>query len=195
VAWLTADNPAARTAILVEGHSDALAVRAMADRHSRDLDAEGVAVLSLGGGGGFDASLRRLGPAGRGLELLGLCDVDHEVHWARRLEAAGLGSRLDRAGMEALGFYVCDRDLEDELIKTLGVEGVERVIAEQGETFSLDVLARQPAHREDDRRDTLRRFFGTRSGRKALYAPLLVAATTPGAEPRPLREVMRRSFR
>jgi hypothetical protein len=121
--------------------------------------------------------------------------VDHEAHWARRLEAAGLGRRLDRAGLEALGFYVCARDLEDELIKTLGVEGVERVIAEQGETYSLEVLALQPAHRDDDRRDTLRRFFGTRSGRKALYAPLLVAATTPGSAPRPLREVMRRSFR
>jgi hypothetical protein len=195
VTWLTPDSPAARTAILVEGHSDVLAVRAMAERAGRDLDAEGVVVLSLGGGGGFDAALRLLGPAGRGFELLGLCDVDHEAHWARRLEAAGLGSRLDRAGIEALGFYVCDRDLEDELIRTLGVDGVERVIADAGETFSLDVLARQPAHREDERHDTLRRFFGTKSGRKARYAPLLVAATTPGAELRPLREVMRRSFR
>ena len=36
----------------------------------------------------------------------------------RGLEQAGLGSNLGRADMEALGFYVCVADLEDELIRT-----------------------------------------------------------------------------
>jgi len=183
----------ARKAILVEGMSDVLAVRAMAARAGRDLDSEGIAVVALGGGGGLDAQVKLLGPAGRGLELLGLCDVDHEARWARSLEAAGLGVGLDRAAMEALGFFVCDRDLEDELIRTLGVARVESVIAAAGELGLLETLAQQPAHRNGNRHNQLRRFFGTKSGRKARYASLLVEATTPGEEPRPLREVLARA--
>jgi hypothetical protein len=183
----------ARKVILVEGMSDVLAVRATADRAGRDLDAEGITVLSLDGGGGFDAQVKRLGPSGLGLELLGLCDLDHEARWARGLEDAGLGSQLDRAGLEALGFFVCDRDLEDEFIKTLGVAEIEKLIASQGESYTLGVFAQQPAHRGENRVDQLRRFFGTKGGRKARYAPLLVAATTPGGEPRPLREVVARA--
>jgi hypothetical protein len=193
VVGLTAASSFARKAILVEGVSDALAVRAMADRAGRNLDAERVAVLPLGGGGGLEASLKLLGPAGLGLGLLGLCDVDHEAHWARRLELAGLGSGLDRAAMEALGFFVCDRDLEDELIRTLGVAAVERVIAAEGDSAAFRALTQQPAHRNGRREDQLRRWLGAGSGRKARYAPLLVEATTPGEEPRPLREVVARA--
>jgi hypothetical protein len=189
----TGERSFARKAILVEGVSDVLAVRAMAGRAGRDLDAEQVAVVPLGGGGGLEASVRLLGPAGLGLELLGLCDVDHEARWARRLEEAGLGSALDRAAMEALGFFVCDRDLEDELIRTLGVPAVEAVIAAQGDSAAFQALTQQPAHRNGRREDQLRRWLGAGSGRKARYAPLLVEATSPGEEPRPLREVLARA--
>jgi hypothetical protein len=189
----TAERSFATKAILVEGVSDVLAVRAMAGRTGRDLDAEQVAVVPLGGGGGLEASVRLLGPAGLGLELLGLCDVDHEARWARRLEEAGFGSGLDRAAMEALGFFVCDRDLEDELIRTLGVSAVEAVIAAQGDSAAFQALTQQPAHRNGRREDQLRRWLGAGSGRKARYAPLLVEATSPGEEPRPLREVLARA--
>ena len=189
----TAERSFATKAILVEGVSDVLAVRAMAGRTGRDLDAEQVAVVPLGGGGGLEASVRLLGPAGLGLELLGLCDVDHEARWARRLEEAGFGSGLDRAAMEALGFFVCDRDLEDELIRTLGVSAVEAVIAAQGDSAAFQALTQQPAHRNGRREDQLRRWLGAGSGRKARYAPLLVEATSPGEEPRPLREVLERA--
>lgn len=189
----TAERSFARKAILVEGVSDVLAVRAMAGRAGRDLDAEQVAVVPLGGGGGLEASVRLLGPAGLGLELLGLCDVDHEARWARRLEEAGFGSGLDRTAMEALGFFVCDRDLEDELIRTLGVSAVEAVIAAQGDSAAFQALTQQPAHRNGRREDQLRRWLGAGSGRKARYAPLLVEATSPGEEPRPLREVLARA--
>jgi hypothetical protein len=186
-------GPGTRAAILVEGVSDILAVRAVAWRAGRNLDAEGVAVLSMGGGGGLDSHLRRLGPTGRGLRLLGLCDVDHEARWARRLATAGFGPGLDRAGLEELGFFVCDRDLEDELIRTLGVAAVEELIAAQGEAHALRTFTRQPAQRSVARADQLRRFLGTKSGRKARYAPLLVEATIPGQEPLPLRKVLARA--
>jgi predicted ATP-dependent endonuclease of OLD family len=179
-----------RKAILVEGVTDVLAVQALARRAGRDLESEGVRVVPLGGGGGLAAQLALLGPTG--VELLGICDVDHELRWARRLEEAGLGSDLDRESMEALGFFVCDRDLEDELIRALGVEAVERVIAEQGDLHSLETLRKQPHHRDGDRHDQLRRFFTSQSSRKR-YIPLLVEALPAGLEPRPLRDVLARA--
>ena len=179
-------------AILVEGITDAAAVRTMASRAGGDLDAERVAVVSMGGGGGLETYLRRLGPDGLGLELLGLCDVDHEARWARRLERAGLGSELDREAMEALGFFVCDRDLEDELIKALGVDAVESLIAEQGDLHAFETLTKQPYHRDGNRLDQLRRFLTSQSGRKH-YIPLLVESLELGAEPRPLRELLARA--
>jgi hypothetical protein len=178
----------ARRVVLVEGTSDVLAVEAMARRVGRDLDAEGVAVVSMGGAGGLEEHLRRFA----GFHLVGLCDVDHEARWARRLERAGLGSDLDREGMETLGFFVCERDLEDELIRALGVDAAEAVIVEQGDLRAFRTLTKQPYHRDGDRLEQLRRFFTSQSSRK-FYIPLLVAALEPGSEPRPLREVVARA--
>lgn len=174
----------------MEGLTDVLALEALAARLGRDLEREGVAVVSLGGGGGLRDELARLVPTG--VELRGFCDLDHERRWARRLEEAGLGHDLDRAGMEALGFFVCERDLEDELIRAAGPDAVERLIAEQGDARSLETLRKQPYHRNGDRHEQLRRFFTSQSGRKR-YIPLLVDAIAPGAEPRPLRKVLARA--
>ena len=153
--------------ILVEGESDALGVRAYARRVGRDLDGDGVGVLALGGGGGLESQVRRLGPAGLGLTLLGLCDADHERRWAGWLEAAGIGRAPDRAALERLGFFVCEPDLEGELIRALGVERVREIVIAEGEDRSFRTLAKQPAqHGWTDER-LLRRFFGSKSGRKA----------------------------
>ena len=78
--------------------------------------------------------------------------------------------------MERLGFYVCEADLEDELIRALGTESVRRVVAAEGELADLPHLPGPAGAAGPPRRAQLRRFMGTRSGRKARYAPLLVAA-------------------
>jgi hypothetical protein len=92
--------------------------------------------------------------------------------------------------MEALGFFVCIADLEDELIRALGTDAVERVIEAQGEIRSFRVFQRQPAQQGRSRQRQLRRFMGTRSGRKSLYARLLVDALDLGRVPRPLDQVL-----
>ena len=97
---------------------------------------------------------------------------------------------LDRAGLERLGFHVCVADLEDELIRALGVEAVERVIGAQGELPSLRRLQAQPAQRGRSPIQHLRRFIGSRSGRKALYARALVLALDLDHVPRPLDAVL-----
>lgn len=92
--------------------------------------------------------------------------------------------------MEQLGFYVCVADLEDELIRSLGAAAVEQVIRAQGELESFRSFQRQPAWQRRPEEEQLRRFFGTRGGRKIRSAPLLVGALDLTRVPRPLDRVV-----
>lgn len=176
--------------VLVEGASDRAAIEALAARCGRDLAAEGVVVVSIGGATNIGAYVSRFGPADADLRLAGLCDAG-EVHLFRRaLERAGFGSGLDRAGLESLGFYVCDADLEDELIRALGIEAVEAVVASLGELTSFRTMQQQPAQRDRRRDQQLRRFMGTRGGRKIRYASALVDALDLARVPLPLNHLL-----
>jgi len=108
----------------------------------------------------------------------------------RGLERAGLGTDLTEASTEALGFFVCDADLEDELIRALGPEAVERVLDAQGELASFRRFQEQPAQRARDAHAQLRRFMGTRSGRKIRYGALLIDALELERVPRLLDLVL-----
>jgi hypothetical protein len=176
--------------VLVEGRSDQIALEALARRHGRDLGAEGVAVVAMGGARNIRRFLERFGPRGLDVRLAGLCDAGEEADFRRGLEQAGLGSGLGRADMEALGFYVCDADLEDELIRCVGAAAVEQVVETQGELGSFHTFQRQPAWQGRSRQQQLRRFIGTHSGRKARYARLLVDALDLTSVPRPLDRVL-----
>jgi hypothetical protein len=92
--------------------------------------------------------------------------------------------------MEALGFYVCTADLEDELIRAVGTAAVERILQTQGELRSFRVFQQQPAQRRRNTAGQLHRFMGTRSGRKSHYARLLAAALDPARPPRLLGHVL-----
>jgi hypothetical protein len=121
---------------------------------------------------------------------LGLCDEAEELHLKRGLARAGFGSPLTRVDMERLGFFVCVADLEDELIRALGPIQVEEVVAAQGELGSFRGFQNQPAQRGRAVERQLRRFMGTRAGRKAKYARLLVEALDLARVPRPLDRVL-----
>ncbi|MER6675156.1 ATP-dependent endonuclease [Streptomyces sp. NPDC000983] len=179
-----------RTIVLVEGASDQVALEALAARHGRDLGAEGVAVVPLGGATNIGHFLDVCGPAGLGLPLAGLCDIGEERHFRRHLERVGIGAGLERADLEPLGFQVCVADLEDELIRALGAEEVQQVIEAQGESRPFHTFRGQPAQRERPVEHQLRRFMGTHSGRKALYAQALVAHLDLRAVPAPLQQLL-----
>jgi hypothetical protein len=183
-------NDRARTVVLVEGLSDQAALEALAKRRGRDLAAEGVAILPIGGAQAIRGFLELFGPRGLGVRLAGLCDAAEERHLKRALERAGLGSDLSRAEMERLGFYVCVADLEDELIRALGAAAVERVIEAQGELSSFRTFQKQPAWRGRTAEEQLRRFIGTHSGRKIQSAASLVGALDLTRVPGPLDGVL-----
>jgi hypothetical protein len=167
----------ARAAILVEGWSDQAALEALARRRGRDLRAEGVVVVPIGGATNVQRFAQALGPNGLGVQLAGLCDVAELPHVRRGLERAGMAARtgMNVAGADD-GFYACDVDLEDELIRALGTSAVERVLDAEGDLASFRRFQDQPAQRGRDLHAQLRRFLGTRAGRKVRYGALLVDA-------------------
>jgi hypothetical protein len=183
-------GPPPRAVVLVEGESDRHALETLARRRGRDLDDEGVLIEPMGGATTLMHFLALVGPDGHDLRLAGLCDRREEAAFQRALEIAGVGHGLDRPSMEALGFFVCDLDLEEELIRALGVEKVVEVIDSDGELATFNLMRRQPAQRERPIEAQLHRFLGTRSGRKYRYAGLLVEALDLDNIPPPLDGVL-----
>lgn len=180
----------ARAAVLVEGWSDQAALESLALRRGWDLSAEGIAVVPMGGITNIGKFVQALGPRGLGLRLAGLCDAAEEPYVRRSLQRVGLGSASTREETQALGFFVCDADLEDELIRALGTAAVERVLDVEGELASFRRFQDQPAQRGRTTHAHLHRFMGTRARRKIRYGALLVDALPLDRVPRALDRVL-----
>jgi hypothetical protein len=156
--------------VLVEGASDRVAIEALARRQGRDLAAEGVCIMSIGGA----MAVGNYAPlfdtrSGLRLAVHGLCDAAEERYF------------------EGISTAVCVQDLEDELIRALGVEAVERVLADEHDLARFRVFQHQPAQRGRPAERQLRRFFGSISGRKARYARALIDACSL---PPPLKSLL-----
>ncbi|MGW6564781.1 TOPRIM nucleotidyl transferase/hydrolase domain-containing protein [Streptomyces sp. NPDC054975] len=175
-----ADRLGTRTVVLLEGLSDLAAVEALAERRGRDLATEGVCVVAMGGAMSVGHYADILGPSGLGLRLTGLCDERERSFFDRALERAG-ASRED--------VFVCAADLEDELIRTLGTATVEEVVHTEGDLRPWRTFLHQPAQHGRTREQQLRRFLGTKAGRKIRYGRLLVEALEPGQVPAPLDDL------
>lgn len=183
----------ARSVVLVEGISDQVALETLADRLGRDLTAEGVAVVPIGGAHAVTSHLLRFGPRGAALAVRGLCDAGEEEFFRRGLIRAGLGTPQTRAEMAALGFFVCVEDLEDELIRASGREAIEALLDTQGDLGSFETLQKQPAWKQGSFEAQMHRFLGAGARRKARYAGLLVRALELDRMPRPLVAVLDRA--
>jgi hypothetical protein len=168
-----------RGVVLVEGMSDRHAVETLARRRGRDLQAEAVAVVPMGGYGNLPRLLDHYPEVRRA----GLYDVGEERYFLRALGCE------DRDDLERVGFYACTRDLEDELTRAVGSAGVERVLAEQGELRAFRTYQKQPAHRARPLEEQLHGFMWNRKQR---YAVLLVEALDLERVPRPLDCVLAR---
>lgn len=153
------------TLVLVEGESDRIAVETLATRRGVHID-----VVAIGGA----QAARRVVAAHAGESMVGLVDVQERAELERVLDTV----------------FVCDRDLEDELIRALGVERVLELLAAHGELASFGTLQHQPAQRGRSTTDQLRRFLGGRSGNKLRYASILVDALDDARVPAPLEGVL-----
>jgi len=173
----------ASTVVLVEGLSDQIALEVVARRRGRVLDDEGIAVVPMGGATNIRKFLAQFGAA----RLAGLYDVALERHFERNLERAGLDTT---AGLASIGFFACERDLEDELIRAVGIARIEQVIDAAGEAASFRRLQHEPFHRGRGPDRQVHRFISSHSGRKYRYARLLAEALEVSRIPRPLSELL-----
>lgn len=152
--------------VIVEGESDRIALEVLAAR----LGAQLPTIAVVGGAGGARRAVSEL----HGECVVGLVDAN---------ERALFESVIGRV-------FVCDPDLEGELVRALGVPAVEAVISANGELRSFRRLQNQPAQRGRTAEAQLARFFGGRSGNKRRYARLLASAVPVGQIPAPLAALL-----
>ncbi|HET7759443.1 MAG TPA: TOPRIM nucleotidyl transferase/hydrolase domain-containing protein [Gaiellaceae bacterium] len=159
-----------RAVVLVEGTSDLVALETLALRRGRDLAAEGVVVDAIGGAQAVRRALARHDSA----RVIGLVDAG---------EADGFRRALDEV-------FVCDPDLEGELIRALGADEVLRVLDAHGDLGPFRTLQKQPSWRGRAVEEQLRRFLGSGGSRKIQYARRLVEALDLDRVPAPLDGVL-----
>ena len=181
----------ARSIVLVEGVSDQGALEALAPTVGRDLDDDGVVIVPVGGAQAFAPFLERFGAAG--VRLSGLCDAAEEPALVRALTEAGIGDPASRDELAACGFFVCVDDLEDELLRAVGVDGAEALFDSQGDLRSFRRLQAQPEWRSRPVEQQMRRFFGSISRRKLRYGRLMALSLPLERIPSPLRSLLERA--
>jgi len=163
-----------RAVVLVEGRSDRIAVETLAARRGRDLAAEGVAVISVGGA----HALQRILPTLETKRIAGLYD---------RGEEAAVIQALDRAGILPDDFYACDPDLEGELVRALGPQRMLRIVEERGHLAAFRTYQKQPGKRALALDAQL---HGWLHNWKVRYAAVLVEALDLDRVPPPLDGVL-----
>lgn len=174
----------ARSVILVEGQSDRRALETLAARLDRDLVAERVAILAIAGASNVGRFLAIL-PAE--VQVCGLYD-EAEEHVVRNALEQGDGSTGHE--LAAQGFFMCRRDLEEELIRSVGIAGVLETVEDTRDLEAWRRFSNQPAQRGRSIEARLRRFLGTKSGRKIEYAGLLAARIDLAQSDSPLLMVL-----
>ncbi|MDQ2662372.1 MAG: ATP-dependent endonuclease [Actinomycetota bacterium] len=185
-----AQDEASVTVLLVEGHSDRLAVEALAARLGHDLTAAQVTIVSMDGVTNLHRHLGRLAALPERHRVIGLFDAPELAHVQRAVEELGIGSGGTREELVALGFFACEPDLEGELIRALGSTRMEELLAEHGELARFRRFQNQPEWRERSTDAQLRRFLGTHSGRKARFAPIMIDALEESRIPVALRALL-----
>ena len=163
-----------KAVVFVEGESDRIAVEALAARRGRDLAAEGVAVVAIGGAQALERALRTL----EAERVAGLYDLGEE---------AAVRRALDRTGITAQGFYACDPDLEGELVRALGPERMLQLVEERGHLPAFRTYQKQPEKRSLSLEAQL---HGWLHNWKVRYAAALVETLDLDRVPAPLDGVI-----
>ena len=182
-----AEGAPVRTVVLVEGRSDVGVVQDLLGRR-RDVS-HVVEVVSLEGVTNFDRTLVALESESHPPRVAGLCDAREAGFLVRSLARRGRPVQ-DVTDLASHGFFVCDTDLEDELIRALGSDVVAEVVEEIGDGPRFAVFSNQPEWRGRPVEDQLHRFAGTRSGRKEQLARALATRLDDTTTPPPLRDLL-----
>lgn len=155
--------------VLVEGITDRIALEAVAAK--LELDLAETEIVAIGGA----QAIRRAFAPYEGRRVAGLCDAGEE-RWFRRV----LGDAT----------HVCVADLEDELLRAVGILRAEDVLAAQGDLETFRSFQNQPYWRGRPIEAQLRRWLQASDNRGKRYPPLLVEAMELDEIPEPLSGVL-----
>jgi hypothetical protein len=168
--------------ILVEGESDKAAVETLAPRYGVELGSEEVEVVVMGGAGNAGRFIAERSAAGR--RVGGLYDEAEERFVANAL------NRQEGEDLTRQGFFACRRDLEEELIRALGVPAVTDLLDGRADLKTFRNFQDQPAHRDGEAAEQLRRFIGANGARKRTYAAAMAETVPFEAVPEPLEGLL-----
>lgn len=196
-----ADDPVL-TWVLLEGTSDVAAIRALRAVRGVRPDDETCLLVDMGGATNIRRHLAAAAVADPRPRVIGLCDEREAPFFVRALAAHGNGdpdrpttaaplkADLSVSALPHHGFHVCRRDLEDELMRALGVDGTLAVLADLELDATFTAFTRQLAWQGRPVMDQLRRFCGTTSGRKELLAGAMASALDELTCPAPLTALL-----
>ena len=119
--------------------------------------------------------MRRAAAERDGERFAGLCDYNEERFFRRVLGDAT---------------FVCVKDIEDELIRAVGVPRVEELLAEKGDLATFRHFQNQPAWRGRAAAEGLQRWLESADRRRYRYLPWLVEMLEPDKIPAPLTGVL-----
>lgn len=173
----------ARLVVLVEGASDAAAVRAL--MAAQDVDPAPVEIITLQGVTNVGRVLAELRQIRGDVDVVGLCDAAETRFVEKALVADGLPV-ADASDLPVYGFFVCEADLEDELVRSLGAQRAKDALVAAGLGGKLEALQLQGAWADKPLDEQVRRFVSAGSGRKELAAGILARELAPDEVPEPL---------
>jgi len=164
--------------LLAEGESDRAAIVTLAPRFGVDLDGEEITVTAIGGAGNFGRAIAEA--AAQGHRVGGLYDEAEERF------VAGALNRQEGEDLTRQGFFACRPDLELELVRAIGVAGMTSLLEANGDLKTFRDFQNQPAHRDHEALDQVRRFVSATGSRKAKYAALMAETVPFEAVPEPM---------
>ena len=190
----------APTWVLLEGTSDVAAVRALRAARGVRPDDEPCLLVDMGGATNIRRHLaaaagsRSPSPCRRAVRRAGgavlRAGARRHRNGCRRPVTCPADGTASVTTLPDFGFQVCRRDLEDELMRALGVDGTLAVLADLDLDAAFAAFTRQLAWQGRPVMDQLRRFVGTTSGRKELLAGAMAAALDAGDCPPPLAALL-----
>lgn len=144
------------------GRGDQMALETLASRHGRDLGAEGIVIVPIGGA---HRALLSTWSGGWGFRFIAESDRDGAIGVLR--VCGRLGGRTDPS-----------------------LWSEEALLDSQGDFGSFQTLRKQPAWRQEGFEAQMRRWSGAGARRKPRYARLLVLSLHLDRMPRPLKAVL-----
>lgn len=128
---------AATMFVLLEGPSDVAAVAALMERDG--LASPNVELVNLQGATNVGRVLGEIRQIRSDADVVGLCDAADTRAAEKALADDGLPV-LDASDLPVYGFFVCEPDLEGELIRALGAERAKAAIEGAGLGSKFDAL-------------------------------------------------------